>query len=161
MSILSEYPNGVSQLCIPYAHSICASHVYCDNTYARDHMNKIHGLLHLECHSISICNLDIPYHIYIRSVSCGSVLQCVAVCCSVLQCVAVCCSLICNLDIPYHIYIRSVSCGSFLQCVAACCSVLQCVAVCCSLISNLDIPRFNGTGKRDHQRQKRRRELKL
>jgi len=38
------------------------------------------------------------------SVSCGHVLQCVAVCCSVLQCVALCCIV--------------------LQCVAVCCSVL-------------------------------------
>jgi len=78
------------------------------------------------------------------SVSCCSVLQCVAVrcsvswvcpsttlqvCCSVLQCVAVCCSVswVC-LSTMLQVCC-SVLCCSVLQCVAVCCSVLQCVAV--------------------------------
>ena len=56
--------------------------------------------------------------------SCGSVLQCVAVCCNVLRCVAVCC----------RVWQGVAVCGSMWHCVALYCSVLQCVAVCYSVL---------------------------
>ena len=109
-------------------------------------------------YSISNVSWLTRFGVYTKScsMSCCSVLQCVAVCCSVLQCVAVysmshmnavtryktSCSFsdvswvtqfpVQNELLNFRRRLSVAECCRVLQCVAVCCSVLQCVAVCCT-----------------------------